>query len=745
MLEMEGIIESIIFRNEENGYTVAVFDSDDDPITVVGVLTGAEEGKHYKLYGELIYHEKYGEQFKIERVEHALPTSEHAIIRYLSSGNFPHIGKKVAKQIVDAFGTDALEIMVNDPGALRSISGIGEKKQKAIHEAALEQKENFQVFVYLQELGLGAVSSAKIYQKYKEQTIERILENPYRLIEDIHGIGFQMADRIAMKNNILPESEFRIAAGIHYILSRAASNNGDCFLEEGESIQRVSELLGIPQEPIRHLIDGLIIRKKIVAENRESQRYLYHPSLFFAEDEVANKLAQLAVIKSESEEWDIDREIEKEEKELNIRLAKEQKEAISKALQYNVLVITGGPGTGKTTILRTLVNILEKRGQSYQLAAPTGRAAKRIESSTRTPAKTIHRLLGTKKGEEQSFGFEFDQDHPLDTDYLIVDEASMIDVVLMQSLTSAISLSTKLVLVGDVDQLPSVGPGNVLRDIIECGVVETVRLQHIYRQSDEGHLILNAHRINRGELPLVNHRDKDFFFIESPSPKMTTETIVDLVKRRLPKTYRIDPSDIQVLTPMKRSEVGVLELNRVLQQSLNPLQKEDDEISFQEVILRKKDRVMQTRNNYALERKDAFGNLEEGVYNGDLGYIQTVDSGRLSVEVLFEDQKSAVYERALFDELMHAYAITIHKSQGSEFPVVVIPIQNGPSMLLTRNLIYTAITRAKRLVVLVGRWAVLKQMIKNDRIRLRNSSLYQKIREKAKFYAGEGDNDFYIS
>lgn len=729
MLEIEGIINSIIYRNEENGYTVARFETEDGEITVVGPLPATEINKNFVLCGEIVYHERYGEQFKIETARISMPKTKTGIIKYLSSGLIPHIGKITAKKIVNHFGENAIEIIEEDPYKLLEIKGIGKKRIKKIAESLVSQKNSREIILFLQEMGFTIGQATRIYMRYQEDTIEEVTRDPYRLIEDIRGIGFLIADRIAIQNGVAPDSEFRIYSAIKYTLGQASINNGDCFLYTDDLVIRTSEMLGIPFESVQRVMLLKIMDGSLVKDSINGRELIYYEALYNAEDLVATRLIQ-SIYLNKNEDFEL-KDIQVEHRlELDVK----QKSAVEEVFKNKVTVITGGPGTGKTTIIKSVVDIANAIENKVVLCAPTGRAAKRLEESTGIPASTIHRLLKYTKQDDGYLTFEHDRNNPISGDIVIVDEASMMDIEITARLVDAIPVNSSIVFVGDIDQLPSVGPGNVLRDIIESGYAKTIILDTIYRQDEDSNIVTNAHLINTGLFPKVNEEGKDFFFIRTGSMKHTADTIVDLVKRRLPGFYGYNSvEDIQVLSVMKRSMVGTEELNRYLQSELNP-ETDKKEIEFRDEIYRVGDKIMQSVNNYSMEYTDEYGIKQEGVFNGDMGLITDIDTETGTLVIRFDDGRISKYEKTNIDELMLSYAITIHKSQGSEFKAVVIPIMPGPYMLMTRNLIYTAITRAKELVVLVGDEQVLKRMIDNNTIAERNSSLAYRMKVKAELF-----------
>ncbi|HZK33368.1 MAG TPA: ATP-dependent RecD-like DNA helicase [Tissierellaceae bacterium] len=733
MLTLEGTLEDIVFRNESNGYTVAKLNTSDGMVTIVGNAAIINLGESVKVEGDWIYHPTYGEQLNFRTIETLVPSTLKGIESYLSSGLIPHVGPKTAKRIVEKFDLDSLEIIQYNPERLKEIHGIGDKKLEKIVEAYGEHRELRDTMVFLQQYNIGVNHGIKIYKKYGKETIGIIRENPYKLSEDIYGIGFRTADKISEKMGVAKESPYRIEAGIRYTIMSAAGN-GHCYLPEKELIEKTVKLLEVDEELIGEGIRNLSIRGSLHGINDEETRLIYYTPFHVAENNVSRKLIELSQVKLKENQINIEEEIRIIEKEDKIIFAEKQILAIKEALENGLIVITGGPGTGKTTIINGIIKICEKLQLSVQLAAPTGRAAKRMTETTGIEAKTIHRLLEYSfmdEGTEMAFGK--DEDAPLDADLIIIDEASMIDILLMNSLLKALDPGTRVVLVGDVDQLPSVGPGNVLKDIISSGVVRVVILDEIFRQSEESMIVLNAHKINRGEAPVLNEKGRDFFFIHSPNKEHTLSTILDLCKDRLPNFYGVNNlKDIHVLTPMKRGEVGTNSLNKHLQETLNPKDYSKEEKLIGDELFRVGDKIMQIKNNYTIQWKIVRDGLEvdngEGVFNGDFGYILDIDNEERILKVLFDDEKLVEYDFTQLDELKLAYATTVHKSQGSEFPVIVMPISWGPPMLMTRNLLYTAITRAKKLVVLVGQERYLHMMIANNRITRRYSALDKKIR-----------------
>ncbi len=773
VVELEGRLIEIIFQNESNGFLVGVLNCEEEEVTVVGCLPALREGEMISVKGKWVEHPIYGRQMDVKEYRHIQPSTEEGILKYLSSGVIKGIGEKMAERIISHFGTDALEIMEYAPQRLTEVSGIGEKKMRAIAESFEEQKELREIILFLSQYDITPVYAVKIYKKYAEMTIPYIQENPYRLADEITGIGFKRADLIARAMGISPNSKYRIHSGIRYTIN-TFNNEGHTYAPSDALIKRAGELLEVEEVKIIEGIQEMALRQKIQLERRNiesgpaylqerekqnagegsncpqellkqsenidnDQIVAYSMPYFYAETNTCNKLIELAYGELDTLEIDLEEEIENIEKEDEICLADNQKEAIRQAINSGVLVITGGPGTGKTTIINTLIKVFEKLDKKILLAAPTGRASKRMAEATGKEAKTIHRLLemGYSDDDEEML-FQRDENNPLEADVIIIDEMSMVDIILMNNLLKAIPKGSRLICVGDVDQLPSVGAGNVLRDIIDSGVVKVVRLNEIFRQAEESMIVVNAHKINQGFHPVLNKKDKDFYFITRGKKEEILHTIIGLVKERLPRHYKFDPiKDIQVLTPMKKGNIGTLNLNKELQNYLNPPDARKKEKELREKLFRVGDKVMQIKNNYILkwtsldaEAEEQYG---EGVFNGDIGYVQNINKRDEELTVFFDDNRSVVYSFAQLDQLELAYSITIHKSQGSEFPVIVMPVTWAPPMLLTRNILYTAITRAKSLVVLVGTKEYLKRMIDNNKIVERYSGLGARLKRFSEF------------
>lgn len=727
-MELTGIVYEIIYKNEDNGYTVAILDVDDDPTMIVGEMPLVNEGENISVIGEPVFHKTYGEQFKVNSYRIKPPTSEKGIVKYLSSGVVSGIGEKMAKRLYDYFGEEVLDIMQYSPERLKEVPGIGKKTVKKITNSFQEQLETREIILYLQKFDISPKLGVKIYKKYGNDTIDKINQNPYRLCDDIYGIGFIMADNIAKNMGISKDSLYRIQSGIKYILNKG-NLEGHTYLPYKDVISRGIELLDLSIENVEHGLKSLQFNQEVQIEKLGDELTVYSITYYLAETGVAKKLVELSNSEIKEIAKDVREEINGIEHTTGFEFADNQKLAIEKSILNGVTVITGGPGTGKTTTVNTIIDILEKEGMNVILAAPTGRAAKKLSETTYREASTIHRLLEYGHIEEsENMFFGKDEGAPIEADAIIIDEMSMVDIIIMNSLLKAITPGTRLIMVGDIDQLPSVGAGNVLRDIIDSKTVVVVELNEIFRQAKESMIVVNAHKINKGEMPVVNQKGKDFFFLKESNPEKVTKTILDLVKSRLPRFNGYDSlSDIQVLSCSRKGDVGVGILNKILQEGLNPYKGKNFERKNRDSVFRLGDKVMQIKNNYNTTwKKKVDGRISEegeGVFNGDLGFITDIDNEGSELTVLFDDYREVVYPYSQLDELVLSYATTVHKSQGCEFPVIVMPIMWAAPMLLTRNLLYTAITRAKELVVLIGMPNYLQYMIKNDNIAERYSGL----------------------
>lgn len=729
MEKLEGMVSDIVFKNEENGYTIAYLANENDEITIVGCMPTLSVGESIEVEGKWVNHKTYGSQFEVNSFMPITPSSLEGIYVYLSSGMIHGIGEKMAKRIVDKFGVDTLDIIQNTPERLTEVEGIGMKKVKQIQESYEENRELRNIIIQLSPYGITPNYCLRIYKKYKEKAIDIINKNPYRLAEDVRGIGFKIADEIASKIGIDKYSPERIMQGIIYTLNQSLAS-GHTYLPKQILIEQSVKILGVEPKFVENGIMDLAYNQKVHLENKDGQILVYLMMYYICENGVCKEIIKLSQHDIKDLHINIDEEIKIVEKEGNISLAKNQIEAVKEAINNGVTIITGGPGTGKTTTINTIIKIFENNDQKVVLCAPTGRAAKRMSETSNKEAKTIHRLLEMGFGSDsEELVFFKDEEDPIDADVIILDEASMVDIILMYNLLKAVKLGTRVLLVGDSDQLPSVGAGNVLKDIIDSKVIKTVMLNEIFRQARESMIVVNAHKINNGEPLFLNVKNKDFFFLRKNTNEEILNEIVGLVSERLPNFYKFDKlKDIQVLTSMRKGDLGVNNLNIELQKYLNPPNKYKQEEEFAKRIFRVGDKVMQIRNNYTrkweTEDKSESG---EGIYNGDIGYIFHIDKDKKTVYVLFDKVKLSAYKYDELDELDHSFCTTIHKSQGSEFPVVVIPIVWAPPMLLSRNLLYTAVTRAKKLVVLVGDVRYLEQMIKNNRINDRYSNLSYKL------------------
>ena len=718
---LAGTIAGTLFRNEDNGYSVISVRANEGVITVTGNMPEIMDGEMVEMEGAYVDHPQYGRQFKLSSLRIKQPETLSAIEKYLGSGLIKGVGPSTARLIVATFGKDTLEIMGTQPERLTEVPKIGKVRMKRIAESFLEQQASRSTYIFLQQYGVSPALAAKIHKAYREQAEALIRDNPYRLIDDIHGVGFLTADRIALSLGISEDSVFRLQAGIKYALSEASGSGGHTCLPEEELIEKAAALLNAPRAEIRRLMDDLTLNKHLFADVIDDTRFISLPGLRKAEMDVASRLLALCGTSQQFFPQHIKAAITDFERSHGIRFSKTQRQAVSTAAEHGFTVITGGPGTGKTTLINCIIHVLGK-GSKILLAAPTGRAAKRMSEACGQDASTIHRLL-QYGGEEGSF--QVNQENPLDCDCLIVDEVSMMDVFLTRSLLLALQPGTRLILVGDADQLPSVGPGNVLADILSMDNLPQVRLTEIFRQDEDSMIVVNAHRINQGQSPVMNSRGSDFFFENQQDATQAANSIVQLCISRLPQYLQVEDSmrHIQVLSPTRKGVCGVQALNRLLQAAFNPASPSKKDIQYGELILREGDKVMHIKNNYQLEWETADGANGQGVFNGDIGFITKIQEEDRMASVLYDDEKTVLYQYADLEELDLAYCLSVHKSQGSEFPAVVMPMVGGPRMLLTRNLLYTGVTRARRLVVLVGRQEVLNMMVTNNLERRRYSLL----------------------
>lgn len=731
MAEIKGTLSEIIYYNQENFYTIAICENEMEQVTVVGSLPGADKGRAFLFTGAWQTHAVYGEQFRFTEYIEQMPETEQGIQHFLSSGVLKGIGKKTAAAIVKHFGEETLDILEQHPDRLTEVDGIGEKKAATITASFRSHKEFARITFFFQEFGINPVYAMKLYKVYGAETIERVKENPYRMVTDVFGIGFRKADQIAQRMGVNRESEERIRSGSLYALWLSV-NEGHTFVSRKQFCEDTAQLLDVGSEQVYEALVDLAFAGEIQMEKLEGREVVFLMPYYLAEQSVCRHLVSLHHGELKPINAQVDQLIAATEAETGILLSESQKFAVKASLKNGVCVITGGPGTGKTTIINTIMRVFEHSGLTTAIAAPTGRAAKRITETSGYEASTIHRLLEYYYSEgEDSMRFGKTEEDPLNYDAIIIDEASMIDILLMNGLVSAIPQGTRLIVVGDADQLPSVGAGNVLRDMLESEMIYAVKLTEIFRQAKESLIVVNAHKINKGEYPDCNEKDQDFFFLRRNGEKEMMETIKHLCYQRLPAYYQdCDPvRDIQILTPVRKGTLGSINLNKELQKMLNPPEEDLAEKSFGDRIFRQGDKVMQIKNNYQLEWKKIEQFTEgQGVFNGDVGYVHNIDLEYNELTVVFEDNRYVHYEFSQLDELELAYAVTVHKSQGSEFPIVVMPISWFPPMLATRNLLYTAVTRGKRAVVLVGSENKMQAMIENNRIIERYSGLAVRLR-----------------
>ncbi|MDK0840733.1 ATP-dependent RecD-like DNA helicase [Clostridium perfringens] len=734
MEALNGIVESIVFKSSDTGYTVIKFRENNIIHTAVGVLPHVKEGQNLKITGSWVNHSQFGKQFKVEECEEILPTSKDGIEKYLSSGIIQGIGPVTAKKIVNKFGEDTLNILDNNIERLKEIEGIGKKKLETIIESYRKQRELKNITIFLQTHGLSVNQCLKIYKKYGASSVDTVKNNPYIICDEISGIGFKTSDKIARSLGIEIDSPFRIQSGIRYVINEFCAN-GHTFMPKDELIKEASNVLTVSGDIIEENIKNAALDRKIKLERVNDKEGVFTIPNYYCELGITNRILTLAISNFQDISVDVDHLILQFEKKNNITFAESQKDAIISAFQNGIEIITGGPGTGKTTIIKCIIEIFETCGLKVLLGAPTGRAAKRMSESTGKEATTIHRMLdmGVFEKEESVFVTNAEE-HSLEADVVIIDEASMIDITLMNALLKSIKVGTRLIIVGDVDQLPSVGAGNVLNDFIESGFTKVVRLKEIFRQGKESMIVVNAHKINKGEMPKLNEKGTDFFFIRNDIQEGILNTIIDLINTRLPKfNSNWDKlKSIQVLVPMKKGVLGVTNLNERIQNVLNPKAPYKKEKEFRSMVFREGDKVMQIKNNYSLKWTRIAGKGEHeglGVFNGDMGFIESIDLEGKKLSIIFDDERRVIYDFMYLDELDLAYAITIHKSQGSEFPVVIIPAYMGAPLLMNRNLLYTGITRAKEMVVVVGIPKALKYMVDNTRSMERYSSLNWRIKE----------------
>ena len=732
---LEGSVAGTVFRNEENGYSVIMVKAGRKAITCTGILPELAIGEQVVLTGTYVDHPQYGSQLKVASFEIIKPTTLSGIERFLASGLIKGVKTSSAKQIVEHFGEETLEVLSEHPERLQEIRGFGKKRWKMVAESYHQCMYLRNAMVFLQTYSIPSTLAQRIARKYGSDTEKTIRENPYRLCMEIDGIGFQTVDRIAASMGIAQESEYRLKAGLIYVLQEQSYSMGHCYLPAEELLRHAGALLHAPDALLEHALEELAADGSIKCERTDHDLRVYLPVFFQAEADVASRLLELYSSVPRGSRKKGEQRIRAFEARHHVAFSALQREAILSALEFGVLIITGGPGTGKTTIIRCIISLLQDEGE-VTLCAPTGRAAKRMSEATGQEARTIHRLLESTG--EGVFGHN--EEEPLETSCVIVDEMSMVDILLMRSLLCALSPGTRLILVGDADQLPSVGAGNVLGDILDSGEVPCVRLTEIYRQSGESQIVVNAHLINSGQMPVLNGKGTDFFFERKTALTDAAQSITALVTSRLPgylhypekERLALSVRNIQVLAPSRKGECGVNSLNLRLQEMLNPPAPEKPQLQWGEIIFRLGDKVIQTRNDYRLPwRRETAAGIEDGagVFNGDIGFITGVDSENHMLTVRFDEEREATYESGDLEDLEPAYCLSVHKSQGSEFPVVVMPVTPGPPMLLTRNLLYTALTRARSLVVLVGTEAVIRRMVENDHVIRRYTTLARRLIE----------------
>ena len=734
-----GYIDHVIFRNEDNGYTVMVLKGmeEERELTCVGTFPAITQGAAIEASGNYTTHPVYGKQFQIASYVEKMPEDALAMERYLGSGAIKGIGAALAARIVRRFGDDTMRIVEEEPERLAEIKGISEKKAMEIAEQMTEKADMRRAMIFLQKYGISLNLGAKIYQKYGQTVYGVLQENPYRLAEDISGVGFRIADEIASRIGIHTDSDYRIRSGMLYTLLQA-SGEGHIYLPKEELFSRASGLLGVDSSYMeKHLMD-MVVDRKLILKETEDGAVVYPTRYYYLELNSARMLCELNILCPEDEEM-MEKRIDRIEKETGTRLDEMQKQAVAAAASHGLFILTGGPGTGKTTTINAIIRYFEEEGAELRLAAPTGRAAKRMTEATGYEAQTIHRLLelnGMPEEEQEGRAVHFDRnsENPLEADVIIIDEMSMVDIALMHSLLLAVTAGTRLILVGDENQLPSVGPGNVLRDIIRSGCFPVVELKKIFRQASESDIVVNAHKINRGEQVTINNKSRDFFFLKRYDADIIIRVVIALIQEKLPRYVDAKPYEIQVLTPMRKGLLGVERLNQILQRYLNPPDEKKKEKEIGQRLFREGDKVMQVKNNYQLEW-EILGRYKipvdkgVGVFNGDTGIMTEINEFAETATVEFEDGRQAEYSFKQLEELELAYAVTIHKSQGSEYPAVILPILSGPRMLMNRNLLYTAVTRARKCVTVVGSENTFAEMIRNEKQQQRYSSLDRRIRE----------------
>lgn len=731
IVTITGTIEEIIYTNPENGYMICGIDSAEEGLfTATGYMPYLSEGESVALSGNWTTHPDYGEQFRVSYYETVLPSDEEAILKYLSSGIVAGIREATAKKLIEKFGKDVLDVMLREPERMSEIKGISKEKAKKIGEAFAELQSMQSIVMFLQRYNVSANMAVRVHNVLGTRAVETIKENPYILADKIDGISFKTSDIIAFNMGVPKNSILRIKTGVKYILQNAAYTSGHTYLPKSVLIEHAAYTLKVEEAEVEGAVSELVSSREIFIDNVENTEVYYLYPYYEAEYYVARRLSSIAnhVPKFTMTEKQTEKAIDEIEERENISLAAEQRNAVRTAVFSDCMVLTGGPGTGKTTTINTIISVLEGMKLSVSLAAPTGRAAKRLTQVTGLEAQTIHRLLGTQMNGEGYHTFTHDEENPLRADVIILDEVSMIDINLMSSFLKAVKHGAKLILSGDADQLPSVGAGNVLRDIISSGAMPVIMLNKIFRQAEESLIIVNAHKINKGELPELRDKSGDFFFLRRQNPEQAAFTIVDLYKNRLPKSYDIDPiSGIQILSPTKKGIVGTVNLNKIIQQNVNPPDEMKQEHIYGNTVFRTGDKVMQIKNNYDMIYKRENGENGMGIFNGDMGIVRDVFERDKYITVVFDEDKIVDYPFSSLDELDLAYAVTVHKSQGSEFPMVIMPVCSFAPMLMNRNLFYTAVTRAKDMVVLVGSEKTVERMTKSNQFEDRFTGLNEKL------------------
>lgn len=739
METIKGYVDHIIYQNKDNGYAVLSMNVDDEEEICVGIFRGVDNGENLEITGEYVEHPSYGFQFKASSFKVVEPDDLLSMERYLGSGAIKGVGEALSKRIVKKFGKDTFRVIEEEPERLVEVKGISERIAQQIADQMIEKKEIREAFLFLQKYGITNTLAVKIYEKYGMEMYGILKENPYRLAEDIQGVGFRLADEIAEKIGIHTDSDYRIRSGILYTLLQA-SLEGHMFLPMEILVRRSVDLLQVPEEAIRAQVQNLHMDHKVVVKKTGDELEVYAFSYYYAELNCARMLRELNVLMEsellDSEEKRIETILQRILKEQGLELDELQKNAVLECVKHGIMILSGGPGTGKTTTINTIIRYFDEEGMDILLAAPTGRAAKRMAEATGYEARTIHRMLEINGGmeDESRARFERNGENPLEADVVIIDEMSMVDIYLFQSLLEAVSVGTRLILVGDVDQLPSVGPGQVLRDLIESKCFSTVMLKKIYRQAGESDIVMNAHRINMGQKIALNNKSKDFFFLPRNDVQVIYKHMIQLITEKLPRYVEAQPYDIQVLTPMRKGSLGVETLNEILQRYLNPADPSKQEHTTGERIFREGDKVMQIKNNYQLEWEivSKYGiriDSGSGVFNGDIGTIRRIREESSTVQVEFDEHRLVEYPFSQLDEIELAYAITIHKSQGSEYPAVLLPLLSGPKMLMNRNLLYTAVTRARKCVTILGSQEMLDGMIGNENQYHRYTGLGRRILE----------------